>query len=89
MLECEQNAELSIPECLGTLLASLSAICEEYKNNISNLQKELTQKNQLVAELSERMKPLIERNTISKQKELFVGWFNNMHIIEELKKMSN
>jgi len=86
VLECEQNAEISIPKSLDSLLVSLSAICEEYKNNIGNLQEELTKKNQLVTELSERIKPLIERNTISKQKDLFVDWFGKMHIIEELKK---
>lgn len=86
MLEREQNAESSIPKSLEPLLASLSSICDEYKNNIGNLQEELTQKNQLVAELSERMKPLIERNAISKQKALFVDWFDKMHIIEELKR---
>ena len=32
------------------------------------------------------MKPLIEHNAISKQKELFVDWFDKIHSIEELKK---
>lgn len=86
ILECEQSSEASIPETLDSLLASLLAICGKYNDSISNLREELAKKNQLVAELSERMKPLIERNAISKQKELFVDWFDKMHIIEELKK---
>lgn len=86
VLECEQNITLSMPESLDPILVSLLAICEEYKSNIANLHEELTKKNQLVTELSERMKPLIERNMISKQKDLFVDWFDKMHIIEELKK---
>ena len=75
-----------MPESLDSIIVSLLAICEEYKSNIANLHEELTKKNQLVTELSERMKPLIERNMISKQKDLFVDWFDKMHIIEELKK---
>lgn len=86
VLEYERNIKVSIPESIDTLLVSLLAICEEYKNNIANLQEELSKKNQLVAELSERMRPLIEHNTISKQKDLFIDWFDKMHIIEELKK---
>lgn len=85
-LECEQNSEASIPDTLVSLLASLLAICKEYNSSISNLREELAQKNQLVAELSERMKSLIEHNAISKQKELFVDWFDKIHSIEELKK---
>lgn len=85
-LECEQNSEASIPDTLVSLLASLLAICKEYNSSISNLREELAKKNQLVAELSERMKPLIEHNAISKQKELFVDWFDKIHSIEELKK---
>lgn len=84
-LECEQNIDASIPESSESLFSSLSEICEEYKNNIANLKEELTKKNQLVTELSERMKPLIERDTISKQKDLFVDWFDKMRIIGELK----
>lgn len=72
---------------MDSLLASLLAICGKYNDSISNLREELAKKNQLVAELSERMKPLIERNAISKQKELFVDWFDKMHIIEELKNV--
>ena len=86
VLECEQNVNASNSEFSDSLFVSLLEICEEYKSNIANLQEELTKKNQLVTELSERMKPLIERNTISKQKDLFVDWFDKMHIIEELKK---
>jgi hypothetical protein len=85
-LECEQNSEASIPDTLVSLLASLLAICKEYNSSISNLREELAKKNQLVAELSERMKSLIEHNAISKQKELFVDWFDKIHSIEELKK---
>ncbi len=86
VLENEQEVILSIPESFDSILVPLSKICEEYKSNIANLREELAKKNQLVTELSERMKPLIERNMISKQKDLFIDWFDKMHIIEELKK---
>ena len=81
MLECEQNVNAFNSEFSDSLFVSLLEICEEYKSNIANLQEELTKKNQLVTELSERMKPLIERNTISKQKDLFVDWFERCTLL--------
>lgn len=85
-LEKERNDKITIPESIVSLLSSLSIICSEYKTKSSKLHEELTKKNKMVADLSEQMKPLIERKMISVQKELFINWFQKMQTVEELKK---
>lgn len=84
-LESEQIGEI-IPKSIDSILSSLSTICDEYKKKTKSLQEELSQKNEIIARLSEQMKPLIEHKAISIQKDLFVNWFRKIDNVKKLKE---
>lgn len=85
-LEHEITLEVAIPESVKTTLSSISTICEDYESRMNSIHNERNQKNQLEEKLLKQIKPLIEHRTISKQKDLFIDWFEKIRIAEELKR---
>lgn len=85
-LEKEQNSNPLVLDSTNVIISAIETINKEYDDTIKKLREELSEKNQLVSDLSLEMQPLVENKLISSQKDLFEEWFEKIEKVNELKK---
>lgn len=85
-LSIEQSFNQESNDEFQALFDKLSLIESDYTDRINDLKENLQKKEDSIQALQSEMKPLMEKKSISMQKELFEEWFQKIDHVEELKR---
>lgn len=88
-LKEENNNPVLISEEIKKLISNLSEIYDNYTQLLSELKQKGEKRELLLKELIEKTEPLLERKSISEQKELFLEWFEDIKKINKLHSHQN